>query len=233
MKALIVEDTAEIAQQVGEVLASAGWQSAVAETGSDARPLARDPSLSLIVMDRMLPDADGLDIVAELRALGVETPVIMLTALGQTDARIEGYQRGADDYLAKPFEPDELLARIGALMRRSEGRVRTDLRVCGDIELHIKARRAHRGGRHLALSPKEFDLLDYLLDHAGAVVTRDMLLRHVWKLNFDPGTNVVDVNIGRLRRKLDPDGVSPVLHTVRGVGFRLGDATQPGAPDTP
>ena len=192
------------------------------ETGKAAKSRAVDPAIALIIMDRMLPDADGLEVVEQLRAQGIDTPVLVLTALGQTENKIEGYRRGADDYLAKPFEPEELMARIGALIRRSAGRVRTDLKVFEDIELHIKARRAHRGGEHLSLSPKEFELLDFFMEHAGAIVTRDMLLRHVWNLSFDPGTNVVDVNVGRLRRKLEKGGRPQILHTVRGIGFCLG-----------
>ena len=195
------------------------------ETGKVAKTRATDPAITLIIMDRMLPDADGLDVVEQLRSDGIDTPVLVLTALSQTENKIEGYRRGADDYLTKPFEAEELMARIGALMRRSAGRVRTDLKVFEDIELHIKARRAHRSGEHLALSPKEFDLLDFFMDHAGAIVTRDMLLRHVWNLTFDPGTNVIDVNVGRLRRKLEIGDLSPILHTVRGVGFCLGQDT--------
>lgn len=197
------------------------------ETGKAAQLRAADPAIALIIMDRMLPDADGLDVVEQLRADGIDTPVLVLTALGQTENKIEGYRRGADDYLAKPFEPEELMARIGALMRRSAGRVRTDLKVFEDIELHIKARRAHRGGEHLSLSPKEFELLDFFMEHAGAIVTRDMLLRHVWNLSFDPGTNVIDVNVGRLRRKLETGGRPQILHTVRGIGFCLGQAPEP------
>ena len=222
MKALIVEDTAEIARLVSQTLRDGGWSSDCVETGALAKLRGMDPDLSLIVMDRMLPDADGLDIVESLRSEGCETPILVLTALGQTENKIEGYKRGADDYLAKPFEPDELVVRAAALLRRSVGQVRTDLKIFEDIELHMKARKAHRGGQHLSLSPKEFDLLDYFMQHAGAIVTRHMLLRHVWNLSFDPGTNVIDVNVGRLRRKLEIGGQSPILLTVRGLGFRLG-----------
>ena len=229
MKALIVEDTPDIATLVSQTLRNSGWSTECVETGAIALSRAVDPAIALIIMDRMLPDSDGLDVVEQLRVDGVDTPVLVLTALGQTENKIEGYRRGADDYLTKPFEPEELIARIGALMRRSAGRVRTDLKVFEDLELHIKARRAHRGGEHLALSPKEFDLLNFFMDHAGAIVTRDMLLRHVWNLSFDPGTNVIDVNVGRLRRKLETGGLPQILHTVRGIGFSLGRETKPEA----
>ena len=227
MKALIVEDTPDIATLVSQTLRHSGWSTDSVETGKAAKSRAADPAIALIIMDRMLPDADGLDVVEQLRAEGIDTPVLVLTALGQTENKIEGYRRGADDYLAKPFEPEELMARIGALMRRSAGRVRTDLKVFEDIELHIKARRAHRDGEHLSLSPKEFELLDFFMEHAGAIVTRDMLLRHVWNLSFDPGTNVIDVNVGRLRRKLETGGRPQILHTVRGIGFCLGQESAP------
>jgi len=221
MKALIVEDIPEIARQTSQILRKTGWSTHCVATGTDGFTHGRDPSLTLIIMDRMLPDADGLDIVEQLRSEGVETPILMLTALGNTENKIEGYKRGADDYLAKPFEAEELTARAGALLRRTQGRVRTDLKVFEDIELHMKARTAHRANRHLALSPKEFELLSFFMDHGGDIVTRDMLLKHVWKLSFDPGTNVIDVNVGRLRRKLEYGTDNEILSTVRGVGFRL------------
>lgn len=234
MRALIVEDDAEINQNLVATLQGAGWSTVSVTTGADARPHAKDTSFSIFIMDRMLPDGDGLDLVEDLRAEGLVTPVLMLTALGRTENKIEGYQRGADDYLAKPYDGGELLARVGALMRRAKGQVRTDLKIYEDIELHIKSRKAHRAGRHLALSPKEFDLLNFFMDHAGAIVTRDMLLRHVWNLSFDPGTNVIDVNVGRLRRKLEADDQSPILITERGLGFRLGrPAEGPAGTTTP
>ena len=221
MRALIVEDDAEISRHLASVMQGAGWSTHCVGNLSDGFEQSKSGAFDLVIMDRMLPDGDGLQTVEHLRADGLVLPVLMLTALGRTEDKIEGYKRGADDYLAKPYDGDELLARVGALMRRSRGQVRTDLKVFEDIELHIKARKAHRDGRHLSLSPKEFDLLHYLVDNAGAIVTRDMLLRHVWNLSFDPGTNVIDVNVGRLRRKLDTDFERPILQTVRGVGFRL------------
>lgn len=222
MKVLIVEDNPQIAAQIDKQLQTNAWQTELASTAAIANIKAKASDINLIIMDRMLPDGDGLDIVEALRAQGIETPILVLTALGQTENKIEGYKRGADDYLAKPFAPEELIARVGALMRRSEGRVRTDLKVLDDIELHVKGRRAHRAGKHLALSPKEFELLHYFMDNANVIVTREMLLTHVWKLSFDPGTNVIDVNVGRLRKKLEGDGSSPILHTLRGSGFCLG-----------
>jgi two-component system OmpR family response regulator len=222
MKVLIVEDNPNIARQIAKPLNDSAWQTEHAYTASDAREKAKVADIDLIIMDRMLPDGDGLDVVENLRAQGIESPILVLTALSQTENKIEGYKRGADDYLSKPFSSEELMARVGALIRRSEGKVRTDLKVFDDIEIHVTGRRAHRAGKHLALSPKEFDLLYYFMDNANAIVTREMLLTHVWKLSFDPGTNVIDVNVGRLRKKLEFEGSEPILHTIRGAGFLLG-----------
>jgi two-component system OmpR family response regulator len=178
-------------------------------------------AIDVVVLDRMLPGIDGVEVLARLRRAGVEKPVLMLSALGRSEQRIEGLDGGADDYLAKPFEPDELLARVRALFRRTTVQARQPVLVHGDIELHVRARTAHRAGRHLGLSPKEFELLKYLMEHGGETVTREMMLRHVWKLNFDPQTNVVDVNLLRLRRKLEDGCATVCLETVRGHGYRL------------
>lgn len=224
-RALLVEDIVEIAEHARTCLMSNGWQVDMCHDGQSGFTAARTNVYDLLVFDRMLPDAEGLDMVEQLRAQGIDTPVLMLTALGSSENKTEGYKRGADDYLAKPFEPEELLARASALLRRSKGTVRTDLLRYDNVSLHIKARKAHRGDRHLALSPKAIDLLEYFLNNSESIITRDMLLRHVWNLHFDPGTNVVDVNVGRLRRKLEADGDPPILHTIRGLGYTLN--TQP------
>jgi len=159
--------------------------------------------------------------VTRLRASGIEKPVLMLSALGRAEHRIEGLDGGVDDYLAKPFAPEELVARVRALHRRATVQARHPVLIVGDLELHVRARTAHRAGRHLGLSPKEFELLKYLMEHAGEVVTREMLLRNVWKLSFDPQTNVIDVNLVRLRRKLEDGFDTGCLETVRGSGYRL------------
>ena len=175
----------------------------------------------MIVLDRMLPDLDGLAVVAALRATAIATPVLFLSALGRSEHRVEGLEAGADDYLAKPYDPAELVARVRALRRRASGRVHSHVIVHGSFECHLKARTAFRGERHLALSPKEFDMFRYFMENAGEVVTRAMLLREVWNMNFDPQTNVIDVNIGRLRRKLEEGATAPLLETVWGSGYRL------------
>ncbi len=219
---LLVEDMVDLAEHASACLQKGGFVVDIAHDGRGGYERAAREDYDLLIFDRMLPDAEGLDLVERLRASGVETPVLMLTALGASENKTEGYERGADDYLAKPFAPEELLARVGALLRRAQGSVRTDLLSFEDIHLHLKARTAHRGDLHLKLSPKEYDLLKFFIDHGGDIVTRDMLLRHVWNLHFDPGTNVIDVNVGRLRKKLEAGAAAPILHTLRGLGYRLG-----------
>lgn len=220
-RALLVEDIIEIAEHTSACLRGDGWQVDVCHDGLSGYKQALTGGYDLLVFDRMLPDAEGLDMVEKLRTQDIQTPVLMLTALGASENKTEGYKRGADDYLAKPFQPDELLARASALLRRTKGLVRTDMMVYQDITLYVKSRKAHRGERHLALSPKEIDLLVYFLGNTEAIITRDMLLRNVWNLHFDPGTNVVDVNVGRLRRKLEAGGEMQILHTIRGLGYKM------------
>jgi two-component system OmpR family response regulator len=191
--------------------------------GRDGLFHATDSAYDVIVLDRMLPQMDGLSVLKALRAAEVTTPVIVLSALGTTDDRVEGLTAGADDYLAKPFSFAELLARVQALQRRSstaaEG-VQSVLH-CGDLKLDRLARAAWRGERKITLQPREFRLLEYLMLHSGEVVTRTMMLEAVWDYHFDPGTNVIDVHISRLRRKVDGGEAQPLLHTVRGAGYRL------------
>ena len=230
MHILLIEDDRLTAASIVETLTRAGMTVAVAETAEAGLHLAGQAGLDAIVMDRMLPGMSGIDAVERLRRAGVEKPILMLSALGRADERIEGLDGGADDYLAKPFDPDELVARLRALHRRSSAIANQPILIHGDIELHVKARTAHRAGRHLGLSPKEFELLKYLMENAGETVTRQMLLLHVWKLHFDPQTNVIDVNLVRLRRKLDEGFAEPLLETIRGRGYRLKAPPVPGAP---
>ena len=221
MHVLLIEDDALTASAIAETLARDGWTLDAVATGAAGLARAGQAGVDVILLDRMLPDLDGVEIVARLRRAGVEKPVLMLSALGRAEERVEGLDGGADDYLAKPFEPSELIARLRALYRRAGALANQPILIRGDIVLNIQARTAHRAGRHLALSPKEFELLKFLMEHAGEVVTRQMLLLQVWKLSFDPQTNVIDVNLVRLRRKLDDGGASSCLETVRGVGYRL------------
>jgi DNA-binding response OmpR family regulator len=218
---LYVEDDTRAAAEVVELAARSGdivtWES----SGSAGLLRAGMGDFDVIILDRMLPDLDGMTILRRLRESGVGTPILMLSALGRTIDRAEGLDSGADDYLAKPFEPDELLARLRALHRRSSGREHSAVIIYGAFECHVKARTAFRANRHLSLSPKEFELFRYFMENAGEVVTREMLLRDVWKMGFDPQTNVVDVNIGRLRRKLEEGFAAPALETIWGTGYRL------------
>jgi two-component system OmpR family response regulator len=186
--------------------------------------MAAAADYDVLIVDRMLPKLDGLAILRTLRASGNRTPVLILSALGEVDDRVEGLRAGGDDYLVKPFAFTELHARLEALLRRGAAPTpQTRLQVA-DLEMDLLARRVTRSGRPIALQPRELRLLEYLMRHAGQVVTRTMLLENVWDYHFDPQTNVIDVHVSRLRAKLDRDFDRPLLHTVRGAGYLLGDS---------
>ena len=221
MHVLLIEDDDQIAAAIAVVLAREDIGIERVGTAEAGLRRAGATGIDVVIMDWMLPGLSGIDAVARLRDAGIEKPVLMLSALGRAEHRVEGLDRGADDYLAKPFEPVELVARLRALYRRTSVQARQPVLIHGDIELNVRARTAHRAGRHLGLSPKEFELLKYLMENVGEIVTREMLLRHVWGLNFDPQTNVIDVNVVRLRRKLEDGFDSGCLATVRGRGYRL------------
>ena len=218
---LLIEDEPENAAIIMAALEKDGFKVTWEADGHKGLAEAGLNAYDLIVLDRMLPDINGLSIIKRLREAGVNTPILMLSALSRSENRSEGLEGGADDYLGKPFEDHELSARVRALLRRSKNHVHSAVMLYGDIELHVKSRTAHRQGVHLALSPKEFEILKLLMEHAGDVVTRDMLLQQVWHLSFDPQTNVIDVNMSRLRHRLEDGFDTPVLETVRGAGFRL------------
>ncbi|MDE2595240.1 MAG: response regulator transcription factor [Sphingomonadales bacterium] len=218
---LYVEDDSRVAAEVQELASRAGDRVTWESSGAAGLLRAGKDDFDVIILDRTLPDIDGMTILKRLRESGVGTPVLMLSALGRTIDRAEGLDAGADDYLAKPFEAEELLARLRALHRRNAGREHSAVIIYGTFECHVKARTAFRDNKHLALSPKEFELFRYFMENAGEVVTREMLLRDVWKMGFDPQTNVVDVNIGRLRRKLEEGFATPALETIWGTGYRL------------
>ncbi|HEX5127082.1 MAG TPA: response regulator transcription factor, partial [Rhodocyclaceae bacterium] len=225
MKVLLVEDDPHQAKFVCQGLQEAGHVTDVADNGKDGLFLAITEKYELIIIDRMLPQVDGLTIVRTLRASKIATPVLILSALGDVDDRVDGLRAGGDDYLVKPFAIAELMARMEALERRArpsqvEGD-QTCLRVA-DLELDLIKRSVMRSGRHIDLKPKEFQLLEYLMRHAQQVVTRTMLLEAVWDYHFDPATNVIDVHISNLRAKLDESGASTLIHTIRGAGYRFG-----------
>ncbi|MEO7749959.1 MAG: response regulator transcription factor [Sphingomicrobium sp.] len=224
-KVLVVEDDDTTADYIAGGLAQNGYVVDRAKDGRDGLFHATDGSYAAIVLDRMLPGMDGLSVLGAIRAAGIETPVIVLSALGSTDERVKGLQAGSDDYLTKPFAFSELLARIEALLRRgtsSTQQVTTALN-CGDLSMDLLTRRVERGGQRVDLQPREFRLLEMLLRNQGQVVTRTMMLEEVWDYHFDPGTNVIDVHISRLRKKIDEGSETPLLHTVRGVGYMLSE----------
>jgi two-component system, OmpR family, response regulator len=221
-RCLIIEDDTDNAQYVATGLRELGWAVSLCRDGVGAIDRAFEESWDLIILDRMLPnELDGLSILRTLRSLGRKTPVVILSALSATDERVRGLKAGCDDYLTKPFAFSELAARIEAVLRRTQSNdILREMRIA-DMRVDLIARSVERAGRPIALQPREFRLLAYLLANQGRVVTRTMLLESVWDYRFDPQTNVIDVHISRLRSKIDKDGAVPLIHTVRGVGYTL------------
>jgi len=218
---LVIEDDPDTAEQMVDCLRTSGYTVDVASDGPQGLQLGSMTDYVVMTVDRMLPRLDGIEVIRRLREHGIVTPALIISALGEVDDRVRGLRAGGDDYLVKPFAFAEFLARVEALARRSATVIKeTTLRV-GDLELDLLTRTAHRKGRAIELLPKEFQLLTYLVRHAGQIVSRAALLQHVWDLHFDPMTNIVDVYVGRLRRKVDSGGAYPLIHTVRGVGFCL------------
>ncbi|MDP6774299.1 MAG: response regulator transcription factor [Rhodospirillales bacterium] len=219
MRLLVVEDDREARDYMLKGLKESGHVADHADDGEDGYALARDGGYEVMIVDRMLPKLDGLAMVERLRAEGVKTPVLFLSALGRVDDRVNGLKAGGDDYLVKPYAFAELLARLEALARRqAPAAAETVLRV-GDLEMDLLGRAVARRGTRIELQPREFQLLEYLMRHAGHVVTRTMLLENVWEYHFDPQTNVIDVHISRLRAKIDRGFDAPLLQTVRGAGY--------------
>ncbi|KZC97008.1 response regulator transcription factor [Oceanibaculum pacificum] len=223
MLVLVVEDDDETATYMERGLTESGHVVDRVADGREALYMATDKKYDAIVMDRMLPKLDGLSTVQAVRAAGVETPILILSALSQVDERVKGLKSGGDDYLAKPFSFSELVARLEALTRRRGATTEETILACGDLEMDLLGRKVTRSGRPIDLQPREFKLLEYLLRHAGQVVTRTMLLEGVWAYHFDPQTNVIDVHISRLRQKIDKDFDKPLLHTVRGTGYKISE----------
>ena len=221
MRVLVVEDDASIASFVSHGLREAGFAVDVAATGPDGLAKAQAGDYDAAVIDVMLPGRDGISIVGDLRRSGVRTPILILTARRSVEDRVRGLETGADDYLVKPFAFPELLARIHALIRRSQGAPEPVEFTVSDLTLNRLTRRVERAGREIDLRPREFALLDLLMRNAGRVVSKTMILSHVWGYDFDPGSNVVDVLVFRLRDKIDRGFATPLLHTVRGVGYVL------------
>ncbi len=226
MRILVIEDDAATADYIAGGLREEGHVVDLARNGKDGLFLALNETYDLVVTDRMLPGPDGLAILRAMRASAIATPVLVLTALGEVDRKVEGLEAGADDYLAKPFAFAELRARLRALARRPAPQAEATERVVGDLRLDLLRRNVTRAGREIDLLPTEFRLLDYMMQHPGEVLTRTMLLEKVWDFSFDPTTNVVDVHISRLRRKLEAAGEAPMIRTMRGAGYMLGPAAR-------
>jgi two-component system OmpR family response regulator len=225
MRVLIIEDDQEVASFIQTGLQQAGHNVDRAANGKDGLFLATTENYDALIVDRMLPGVDGLTIIRTLRSSKIHTPALILSALGEVDDRVRGLNAGGDDYLVKPFAFGELTARLDALVRRArtaEQSAETVLRV-GDLEMDLLRREVRRRQQRIDLQPREFQLLEFLMRHAGQVVTRTMLLEGVWDYHFDPQTNVIDVHISRLRAKIDRGFEQPLLHTVRGAGYRLDD----------
>jgi DNA-binding response OmpR family regulator len=219
---LVVEDHPHVAKSISRGLASEGYGVDVATTGKEGLALACAGAYDVVVLDVMLPDTSGFDVLCEIRARSIDTPVLVLTARDALADRLRGFDEGADDYLPKPFALPELLARVRALLYRTRTIQTTTMRVA-DLELDLISRRARRADRAIELAPKEFELLAYLMNHSGTVVSREMLGRDVWNslARGTPLDNVIDVHVGRLRRKIDSDTMPRLLHTVRGLGFMI------------
>jgi two-component system OmpR family response regulator len=223
VRILVIEDDKDVASFIRKGLSQNGFNVDHADNGKDGLFLATTETYDALIVDRMLPGLDGLTLIRTLRASDSRTPVLILSALGEVDDRVKGLKAGGDDYLVKPFAFSELQARLEALVRRSQAgsdAPATALKV-GDLELDLLRREVRRGAQMIDLQPREFQLLEFLMRHAGQVVTRTMLLEGVWDYHFDPQTNVIDVHVSRLRSKIDRGFDRPLLHTVRGVGYRL------------
>ena len=218
---LVVEDDPETAGQLVDSLTTSGYQVDLASTGNEALSRGVGSDYAVITIDRMLPDIDGIAVMRQLRDDGIAAPFLIISALGEVDDRVRGLRAGGDDYLVKPFSFVELLARLEALGRRSDITAKETIMRVGDLAIDLMSRTASRRGKDIFLLPREFQLLEYMVRNEGRVVSRAMLLQHIWDLHFDPSTNIIDVYVGRVRRKVDDHQAYPLIHTVRGVGYCL------------
>jgi two-component system OmpR family response regulator len=227
MRILIIEDDSEAANYLVKAFREAGHNADFALDGVEGYDKARDETYDVLIVDRMLPKLDGLSLIGGLRVQKIETPALILSALGQVDDRVKGLRAGGDDYLTKPYAFSELLARVEVLARRkSSGAGEETLYKVGSLELDRLSHKLTRNGKEIVLQPREFRLLEYLMKHAGQVVTRTMLLENVWDYHFDPQTNVIDVHISRLRAKIDKGFDPPLLQTIRGAGYMIRDGSR-------
>lgn len=221
MRVLLVEDDREVARYLRQGLMEFGAAVDCVHDGVDGLHLARGPEYDVIIVDRMMPGMDGLTMIRTLRGEGVQTPILILSALSHVDERIRGLRAGSDDYMVKPYVLAEVHARIEALVRRQQGAAQRGPLVVGPLKMDLEQRRVWREGTEIRLHPREFRLLEYLMRHAGQLVTRTMLREAVWDYHFHPQTNTLDVHISRLRQKIDKDFGRPLIHTVRGAGYCL------------
>jgi two-component system OmpR family response regulator len=226
MRLLIIEDDRDAADYLVKAFREVGHVADQAPDGEEGLGLALEGQYDVLIVDRMLPKLDGLTVIGTLRAKGIETPALILSALGAVDDRVKGLRAGGDDYLPKPYSFSELLARIEVLARRRGGRGEETVYRVGNLELDRLSHSVKRGDDEIVLQPREFRLLEYLMKHSGQVVTRTMLLENVWDYHFDPQTNVIDVHISRLRAKIDKGFAQPLLHTVRGAGYMVRDGAR-------
>jgi two-component system OmpR family response regulator len=226
MRILVIEDDHDAADYLVKAFREVGHVADAATDGEDGLAMALDGDYDVFIVDRMLPKIDGLEVIGTLRDKGIETPALILSALGQVDDRVKGLRAGGDDYLPKPYSFSELLARVEVLARRRSGRNEETMLRVGDLELDRLSHQVRRGNREISLQPREFRLLECLMKHAGQVVTRTMLLENVWDYHFDPQTNVIDVHISRLRSKIDKGFSQPLLHTIRGAGYMIRDGAR-------
>ncbi|MDT5322640.1 MAG: two-component system, OmpR family, response regulator [Mycobacterium sp.] len=219
---LVIEDDIETAADIASCLSACGFQLDQCFDGQQGLNLAMTDRFDAITLDRVLPGCDGLQVVKALRASGLETPVLMLSALGDVDDRVAGLRGGGDDYLVKPFAPSELAVRMEILLRHRGQRTKEDLLLqVGDLELDLVAREARRNGRRIELLPMEFKLLEFMMRNSGQMLSRRVIFEHVWEYHFDPGTNLIDVHIGKLRKKIDEPGAPSFIKTERGTGYLL------------
>ena len=218
---LVIEDDVETAEQLVDFLGTSGYSIDLAVDGDEGLRRGQSGEYAVIAIDRMLPGIDGITIIRRLREAGIATPALIVSALGEVDDRVRGLRAGGDDYLVKPFAFAELLARVEALARRSAIVAKETVLRVGNLEMDLVSRTVNRGGREVRLLPREFQVLEYLVRNEGHVVPRTMLLQQVWDIHFDPNTNIIDVYVGRVRRKVDGEQDYPLIHTVRGVGFCL------------
>ncbi len=226
MRVLVIEDDREAAGFLQRALKESGHTAELAYDGEIGLAMAREDDFDVLIVDRMLPKRDGLSVIRTLRDEGDQTPVLILSALGEVDDRVKGLRAGGDDYLTKPYAYSELLARVEALARRTVPEEHMTRLVVGDLVLDRLSHRVSRNGQPIQLQPREYRLLEYLMKHAGQVVTRTMLLENVWDYHFDPQTNVIDVHVSRLRGKIDKNFDRPLLQTVRGAGYVIRDQAE-------